>query len=613
MRFPKGNIFKKFWPEGLRERVLFCMLLISLLPLCLVSFLDYRDASRSINEATREHLSSVLLSRKHASEGWFRERREDTSRFVSLLALVFDRVPAEDRERQSLREYIFDILHAYQEETTSLQDLRLYDAKWDLIACSSSHVHSDSDTLGHWFKEAVENQDGPYFDIEHLRDASDFVRHIGAKVINGEGDCVGFLVANLDLGKSLARILHDRSGLHETGKVYVVSLHGLVLSSLDSEKHQMYDAQELRKVIYRNTAENPLTLSKYRDFFGETVLGTSTLLSFKNWVLVAEIDYLEATSQIRGLVLRFVVVVVMALVIVVLLALRASEYMARPLKELARVAHRVGEGDLEERVALISGTEAIEVREAFNLMLDELKSKQRELAHAAVLASVGELTSSIAHEMRNPLSSIRMNLQALQGATEDDIHFKELGMIAAEQLARVEAMLSALLRYGRHLKIDVAPTSAADLLKVCFEVMAASAQEKGVKVIVEDDLNGALLLIDKEQITQALCNLMHNAIQASPPGREVRVVLSLSTSQRLFAEIAVTDHGPGLSREVASRVFQPFFTTKPEGMGLGLAHVKKIIELHGGDVHVVNGTEDGAIFKVSIPVAYESDIEEACK
>ncbi len=230
---------------------------------------------------------------------------------------------------------------------------------------------------------------------------------------------------------------------------------------------------------------------------------------------------------------------------------------------------------------------------------------ERALAQTASLARIGELTSSIAHEMRNPLSSINMNIKTIQQELGDaNPAFHELATIAQEQSRRLENMLNDLLNYGRPLTLQIRPTSFSALVEATFNAIARPRDEKKITIKVHDNLGDTLLEIDRELMIRALTNLVLNAIQWSPEESTIAIASRLSStiSAHDQAIIEVRDCGPGLDSSKSHRLFQPFMTSRPGGTGLGLANVRKIVEYHGGSVTGCNHAEGGALFTITIPI-----------
>ncbi len=231
---------------------------------------------------------------------------------------------------------------------------------------------------------------------------------------------------------------------------------------------------------------------------------------------------------------------------------------------------------------------------------------ERALAQTASLARVGELTSSIAHEMRSPLSSIKMTVQTIaQELGDANPAFHELATIAQDQSHRLEGMLNDLLSYGKPLSLNVTNITFNELLEETLISVAQEKQEKEVEVDVVDKLGDIQLEMDKELMIRALSNLVLNAIQWSPVGGTVYVSSRLiaMTGSLEQAMIEVRDCGPGIDNQKIHRLFQPFMTTRVGGTGLGLANVRKIIEYHGGSVTGCNYATGGALFTITIPIA----------
>jgi len=229
---------------------------------------------------------------------------------------------------------------------------------------------------------------------------------------------------------------------------------------------------------------------------------------------------------------------------------------------------------------------------------------ERALARTASLTALGELTSSIAHEMRNPLSSIKMNARMLRQSLGDkDAALAELAEITSQQSLRLETMLNDLLNYGKPLTLCIGKTSAKELFRATLMAVAQERQERGVLVETGNELGELPLHVDVELMTRALSNLALNAIQWSPPMATVRISAFFAQEKDGPGQVVfqVRDNGPGIREEKIRRLFQPFFTTRQGGTGLGLANVRKIAEYHGGTVSGANHAEGGAVFRLTLP------------
>jgi two-component system sensor histidine kinase AtoS len=397
---------------------------------------------------------------------------------------------------------------------------------------------------------------------------------------------------------ALEAVFRDRTGLRAHGHIYLIKPDGTYL-------HPPFDAPQLagRKAeapgaIRRGSAPKTLLYSDYR---GRRVLGASTVVPSLKATLVAESNEAEAFEWLARLRIRATVTGFITLAAVLLIATVRSRSLSLPLRQLAAVARRIAAGDHDQRLAALEGTEAREVAQAFNKMMDELEASHRRLVRSASLASVGELSSRIVHEMRNPLSSVKINVQALRRKVAGDPAYSELADIAHGQVERLERMLSDLLNYGRPVELTLAPVRFADLTRDVLVLVAKQAEQKRVVVDVNDRLGESAFSADAEQVKRALTNLLTNAIEAVPEGGRVWISAEPTDGEGGRVRIQVADNGPGVPESHREKLFRPFFTTRGTGTGLGLANVKKIADLHGGSVTVGSRLEGGAVFVLELP------------
>ena len=238
-----------------------------------------------------------------------------------------------------------------------------------------------------------------------------------------------------------------------------------------------------------------------------------------------------------------------------------------------------------------------EIAISFNAMLDTLEKNKKDVIQTTSLSSVGKLSSSIVHEMRNPLSSVKINLQALSRKVKDDPDYLEMATIALMQVKRLESMFTDLLNFSK--PIDLTPESITfkHIIDDVLEMLTKKAADKSISIEVVDNLGNSLINVDKQQTILALLNLVDNAIQWSSVGSIVQVSAEGLTDEDGF-QITISDSGPGLREDQMAKLFQPFYTTRDEGTGLGLANVKKIVEFHGGTVEASNNPKGGCQFSM---------------
>jgi len=232
----------------------------------------------------------------------------------------------------------------------------------------------------------------------------------------------------------------------------------------------------------------------------------------------------------------------------------------------------------------------------FGRVVTKEKVLERQLIQSAKLASLGELAASIAHEVRNPLASISASAQVLRRKLERDTEKTEFTEMILLESRHLEELVNNLLDFARPSKSELKMVPLNDLLEETVSLIVRQIEKQRVELVRSYDPGRPAAEIDERQIKQALLNVLINALQAMPEGGRLRVETA-STEREV--SITVADTGPGIPAESVEKIFQPFFSTKHQGAGLGLSIVKRIIEEHDGSISVENS--GGAVFTVSLP------------
>ncbi len=228
---------------------------------------------------------------------------------------------------------------------------------------------------------------------------------------------------------------------------------------------------------------------------------------------------------------------------------------------------------------------------------------EEQAVEAERMAYVGTLASGLAHEIRNPLNSLSLNMQMLE---EETSHAhgsrKRLLSITRSELRRLERLATDFLSYAKPRPLELEETPAIELLEQVVGVMSGEIQERGIAVEIEDSSAGAEVRVDRNQIKQLLINLTHNALAASEDSADAVVRL---ISRRAGSDVAfeVCDNGPGIPEEDQQRIFDLFYSTRKGGTGLGLAIVKRIARAHDIDLEVDSRPGAGTTMRLLIPTS----------
>jgi two-component system, NtrC family, sensor histidine kinase HydH len=236
--------------------------------------------------------------------------------------------------------------------------------------------------------------------------------------------------------------------------------------------------------------------------------------------------------------------------------------------------------------------------------LREIKKLEEKVRHSEKLAAIGELAAGVAHEIRNPLSSIKGFARFLAHSLSDRIQEKEYAEIMVKEVDRINRVVNDLLTFARPMEPEPALTDVLELAEHTMRLVETDARSRDIKIRSKINPDLKRFLLDANQITQALLNLMLNALQEVDNGGAIDVGADVNESGTEL-NVWVEDNGPGIPRDKKKKIFDPFFTTREKGTGLGLSIVHKIVENHRGEIRVESplpGKTGGSRFVITLPV-----------
>jgi signal transduction histidine kinase len=247
-------------------------------------------------------------------------------------------------------------------------------------------------------------------------------------------------------------------------------------------------------------------------------------------------------------------------------------------------------------VATVSNQVAIALENA--RLYEELRESRAEVGRASRLSALGMLAAGLAHEIRNPLVAVKTFLDLLPHRLNDPEFMTTFRDLSLSELRRVTDLISDLLTLGKSPSAERCPVALDVALEPVLRLMESTARKSGVEVVIHVQPNLPSVWGDADQLKQIVLNLLLNAIEASTRGGRVTLAL---TASRDVVEISVADQGAGIPPERLDAIFQPFFTTKETGTGLGLPLVHQMVVEHDGDITVESTPERGTTFRVRLP------------
>jgi signal transduction histidine kinase len=330
------------------------------------------------------------------------------------------------------------------------------------------------------------------------------------------------------------------------------------------------------------------------------------------WTVVASsaADEFAAPFLATRLVnLSFVLLITFA---VLLAFLVLTGRATRSLEALTRAADELGTGNFAPRLPPAGRDEVGRLAAAFALMVGKVRETLRQIEASRHMVAVGRFAAQLSHEIRNPLTSLKLNLQSLQrdvaaGRIPEDA--SRPIAICLREIERLGRVSRGVLSLGRERRPEAVPCSVHQSLTEALDTMRAqlSAQRVTARTALDataDTVNG-----DAEHLTAVFVNLLLNAAEAMPGGGTVSVMSAnqpAGPGVPAVIHVAVVDEGPGIAPELCERIFEPFFSTKSEGSGFGLALALRTVEEHGGRLRLEPPLQgSGAVFVVELPLAPE--------
>jgi two-component system sensor histidine kinase AtoS len=286
-------------------------------------------------------------------------------------------------------------------------------------------------------------------------------------------------------------------------------------------------------------------------------------------------------------------------------------WLVRPLQALGRATGVIATGDLAHRIPVARRDEFGRLGASINAMAASLAENQRRLLAAERFAMIGEMSAYVAHNIRNPLASIRTTAQAelLALGAEDPLRAGFTDIVTAAD--RLESWVGDLLRFASPVSLERSLESVNALVQRCAELTRPQLAKKGLRLDLALATSLAPVSLDRNKMEQVLIAVLANAMDASPAGGTIRVVSDLrQVDHTALARVRVEDQGSGIPPERLRSLFTLFATSKKSGTGLGLALAQKIVAAHDGTITVSSREGEGTAVEINLPAADTTDARD---
>ena len=309
----------------------------------------------------------------------------------------------------------------------------------------------------------------------------------------------------------------------------------------------------------------------------------------------------EIEDAKRALIWSMLGIAILVTGLVAFISQRIGKNITEPIIDLVGFTEQVAEGNLNDQCEIKTQDEIGDLALAFNQMTRNLQQSRDKLIQAERLATAGKMSASFAHEIRNPLSSMRMLSQLLMQKPEMSAEQRQSLQYILEEIERIDNIVKGLMDFARPTTLNLAEQPLVPTLQAVLSLMEANLTHHQIRLVLEFAPDLPDLQFDSDKIKQAFMNVVLNAMEAMPQGGTLSVTIFKLEDG---ISIKVTDTGVGIPEADIEHLFEPFFSRKDKGTGLGLANVKRILEEHGGTVEIENALDEGATVSMWLPMKF---------
>ena len=603
-----------FFPS-LRSRLLLFVFSVAFIPLLIVTVIALRYSEQITKTILYAHLHSITQNKAKSIARWISERITDVRVIADSKALRSMEVHEIDSYLESMKTHYLDY-----------KRIVLVGPQGEIVADTADRRENYRDT--DWFQEAIAH--GEYIS-DAFWEGEELMFLIAAAVVRDKP--VGVLCEFIDL-QYLSNFASDMA-LGKSGESYLVNGDGVIIAHRDRQrvlKDRVGNFELLAKL-----SESGTGLEVYHNYRGAEVMGAQTWIPQRTaigfcpvqWLLIAEQDTGEVFAKVSKYKMGIIALFLLLSCIIAPVCILISRTIVNPIKELADATDAIAGGNFGKQLEVKRRDELGRLTIAFNQMAQQLRSyyaslenrftsareelekvsdeleKSREaLARSEKLVALGQVSAGVAHEIRTPLTSIKLFIQSLEAVFPSDDEALEDFSIIKGEIGRMEDIINRFLTFARPAEPKFESVYVNQILSDAIQLVRTRLERE--KIVIETEYDGNLPPIagDRQQLKQVFLNMLLNSIEAMPDGGKITVatnLISVSREHEKLLRIAISDTGCGIDAASKRYIFDPFFTTKDSGTGMGLAIAFTVIEQHGGFIEVQSELSKGATFTVYLP------------
>jgi signal transduction histidine kinase len=611
------HLYKKIF--NLKNKLIFLFLVLALVPPVVFGIFSIKTTESVINNLVSRQIENIAADKAVILERWLQERKQDMQ-VVAGTSIVKSMEPG----------LIAPYLELVREQYRVYNNISIFSDKNELVFSTGDYPQGQEIRI----VDGVHQESPATPPVKYLPKEKESTFQLTAPVYEN-GQKIGSVLGTVGTHNIISIILHVSLG--ETGECYLVDRNGTFLAH--KEPSRILSENISHSGSFTNAFGPGERKNIYRDYRNIEVLGTSHKVEGTDWYIVVEQDKAEAFRSADSMKRLIGLMMLTAIGSAFVLTWVISYHFIRPIQGLSRSAKILAQSEyLPEGLDTMRRDEIGVLYRSFNDMAMKIKQRQdtlvekinlksaeleetgETLKHLKLIAersekfaALGRLGAAVAHEIRTPLTSLKLFLESIQGEIEISPEFIEDFGIAMGQISRIETAINRLLDYTKPKEMEFSKISPGYLIGDVVSLVRPMANklECTIETIITPNLpeiRGDIKLLE-----EALINLFINALEVMPEKGRINIRASVTSYAPTEDEnkmvpavrIDVEDTGPGISPENLNYIFDPFFTTKAAGTGLGLPTVFNTVKRHNGEITAANRPEGGACFSIFLPVISE--------
>ena len=391
--------------------------------------------------------------------------------------------------------------------------------------------------------------------------------------------------------KEIAKIL-EFTKIGDRGSVFLVSPEKNIYINRGNGWVSLGSSQSFNKshVLAKNAPGGEM------DIFGERIIAAYIPIKKLKWSIVVGQPINYAYGRIKQMESTFIMFTFSWILLTIFVGIILARNIEEPVKAIKKGIGKISQGDLDYKINIDNIDELGELADSFNKMTKQLKETQESLLRSERLASLGYMAAGMAHEIKNALVPLKTLTDLLMVSGKDQAFVAKFNELVPREIDRINMLSTDLLHYSRPSEPKMERLDMNGVMDETAKFLELQARKKNITFKLKPSVISKVKA-DRNKMLQAITNIVQNAIEAMSGGEIT--LSSYEKDDRVVIEIS--DNGPGISEKNLNMVFVPFFTTKKEGTGMGLAITQRIMADHGGTITLKNTPGSGAIFFLSLP------------